>query len=647
MQYIIEYELCALLFLGVIGIQFFSKPRFPNKQNKLFGVILLCAAADLGLDVISAKTIEHAQSVPLWLNIAISEGYYFLQILLPALLMVYVITLAGCRSVKRPFYLLCLPAVVSEIILFTNPFTKVFFYFDASLKYARGPWEPFLCLEGLFYLIATAILLCRRQQNMKKKQHILILHSFFAIELAMTIQQLYPRLLITGLSSTVALTMMFFTLQNPDSMLDIMSGAFNYSALLLFLQNPFSEKKEFQLIALDLCDMRRINSLFGLLAGNEVISEVGKFLLESRKKAWVFRMTGTRYVVITYSEDYYQALLKKVENRFAYPWRVEGISMMLSCKVRHFSSAQLYSTPGDLVNLLDIAFSELPGMKYTSLHLEIDGEILSAIHRRLAVETAVRQALETGQGFELYFQPIYSLRKERFTMAEALLRFTHPVLGEISPVEFIPIAEKNGLAVKIDEWVIRHCCSFVQRYCLQTRLGLGTIEINLSAAGILQNFFPDKLLEITNSYGIDPSFIMFEITETAATTAHDLLSGCMTEMQMCGFRFALDDYGAGYANIAQVVNLPFYAVKLDRSLLVPQTYSKNTDVVFEDTLRMFRRMGKITVVEGVETEEEIARIRTLEADYIQGFVYAEPMPEKDFIAFLTEFEAESCCLTPD
>ena len=636
MQYVIEYELCALFFLILIAIQFFRKRRFPNKQNKLFGLILLCGIADLGLDVISAKTIEHAASVPLWLNIAVNQGYYGLQILFPVFFVAYILILTGRFDLKRrPVILLFLPMLVCEAALLTNPLTRVFFYFDETMRYSRGNWQVCNYFEAMFYLGAAMILLYRYQAKLHKNQRRLILSTIFFVLSAMLIQQLHPAYLITGVSVALALTMMYFTLQNPDNMLDIMSGAFHYSALLLFLQNRLEEKKDFRLIALELCDVRRINSLFGLRAGNEAIGAAGKFLLAGKEKAWVFRMTETRYVVLTDDDDSYQRILKRLKERFERPWQIDGISMMLCPQIRHFSSAYALGAPGNALNLLDMAFSRLPETRdNTSSILEIGGELLRMIHRRLSVETAIRRGLETGEGFELFFQPIYSLEQERFTMAEVLLRFRHPLLGETPPSEFIPIAEQNGLAAKIDEWVIRHACSFAQQHRLQTRLGLDTLEINLSAAGILQHCFPETLLEITDSYGIDPSFIMFEITETAATTAHDLLSGCMAELQRHGFRFALDDFGAGYANITQVVNLPFYAVKLDRSLLVPATGGENTAVVFEDTLRMFKRIGKVTVVEGVNDRGEMERIRNLKADFLQGFACAQPMGSEEFVSFL-------------
>ncbi len=635
MHFVIEYEVCALLFLSTIAIQFFQRPRFPNKRNLLFGAILLCAVAALSLDILTARTIEYAAAVPLWLNMLLNQVFYFVQILLPALFFAYVLILVGRFELKKwSIRLLLLPTALCELLILSNPVTGLLFYFDGSLRYTYGIWQSVIYWDSGFYLAISTVLLhlyrARVQSDQYRAVHILTP----VVAAAMVLQKLHPQYLLSGVSVALITTMVYLTLQNPEEMLDGATGAFNFDALLLFLQDRFAEAKDFQLIALDVGGMYRINSLLGLPAGNQVIGQVSGFLLGCGKEKWIFRAAGERFMVVTAYEDGYQDFLNKVRDRFEQPWRIGEADIMLSARVCHVSSALFLNGPGDVVSLMDAALSEMPEENFVPA-VEIRQEFLLRVQRQLTVEAALRQALERGDSLELYLQPIYSLQKERFTTAEVLLRFFDPVLGEVSPAEFIPIAEKNGLAGRLDEWVVHQTCRLIQRHSLQTRGGLDSLGINLSAAGILQQKLPEKLIEIAESYGIAPSFLTFEITETAATTAHAPLRSYMNIMRRHGFRFALDDFGSGYANVTQAVNLPFFAVKLDRTLLARDAGGGNNAVVFEATLRMFRRLGMVTIVEGVETEEQLRCAQRLRADFIQGFYYARPMPEKAFLAALS------------
>lgn len=641
MQYFIDYELCALFFLVIVVIQFLRKPRFPSSANKMFGLILLSTVVVLVLDLVSAKTIEYAAFVPMPFNLTVDYACYALQIAFPVLLPLYVLTITGRLNLKKPIQLLMLtPAIFCLIVLCSNPWTGAFFYFDENLNYFRGPCRVYLFIQGFLYFAVNLIILRINRNRVQKYQYKTIISFILIVTAAMLIQVRYPRYLISGAAIALAVTMTYFTLQNPEEMLESVSGVFNYAALLQFLQNLLDEGKNFQLVAVDVDGIKRINSMFGLNAGNEAIGQIGAFLASGKERPWVFRMMGTSFVAIVHSEAGYRSLLDRVESRFQQTWRIMGSDLMISARLRHFSNAGFLKSSGDVISLLETALYDQPQNVKPGLCLEIDQSMLEAMHRQLAVETALREALESGKGFSIYLQPIYSLEKKTFTMAEVLLRFRHPVLGEISPGEFIPIAEKKGLAAKIDEYVIAEAYRFIRKYRLHKRFGLESIEINLSAAGILQQNLPWRLFEMGRKYGIPPDFLLFEVTETAATITNDVLAGCMDEMLKHGFRFVLDDFGAGYANITQVVNLPFYAVKLDRTLLSRNNTEETNDVVFKDMLFMLKRLHMVTVVEGVETREQLDRVIELRADYVQGFYYSHPLPAEEYIDFLSRCESK-------
>lgn len=636
MRYVIEYELSALVFLIFITARFFEKRHFPNKQNTLFGVILVCAIIDVSLDIISSLLIENVAVVPRLVILVVNSIFYSMQMFASVLFLIYVLSMVGqlTRANIKYIGILLIPALFFQLLLVINPFTHDVFYVDDAINYIHGNWFLYLYICSFIYLVATFIIIYKYKLKIQNTQYHTILSIIFVITVTIGLQYFYPQYLLTGVGLVLSITIMYFTMQNPEDMLDVMTGLFNYSALLLFLRDRVNEKKQFQLIALDIKHLQRINPFAGLRDGNGVMHSLGTLLQGDRRKTWSFQLSGTRFMAITYEQDDYLAMLELLRQRFNQTWLVEGVEIMLPAKICHFSHVDFGEKPEDIINLIDMVFDEMESSDQPCTITEVNDMLLTGICRSMAVEEVLRASLTDRSGFELYFQPIYSLAENRFTMAEALLRFSHPQLGSIPPWEFIPIAEKAGLILQIDKLVIEMVCEFIHQYQPHTLLSLDRLEVNLSAMEFFHPNFAERLRGMVENQGFPPGFLLFEVTETAATASYDILNRTMHSLKEYGFRFVLDDFGIGYANISQVVNLPFCAVKLDRSLLMPDIDGQNNFIPLKYILNMFKQLGMITVAEGVETKEQADFIKELGADYIQGYYYAYPMPAEEFVDFI-------------
>ena len=424
---------------------------------------------------------------------------------------------------------------------------------------------------------------------------------------------------------------MYFTLQNPQHMKDVLTGCFNYNAFLEYLSELIKSKQRFHLIAVNINDFSRINRIFGLKNGNQILINLYKYISNLGNDIWVFRMKGTRFVIITDNDSSYNTVKSVLEKRIDSSWDVGTIQIYVSISICSMFKLNHYiKTIDDVVNFIETSFiqSEVNGIKKKII--SSDEGLYNQIARMMAVESALRKALDTNSGFELNFQPIYSVKEGKFKSAETLLRLNDSILGSISPSEFVPIAEKNGLVLQMDLLVVEKVCQFIAHNNPKESLGLEYLSVNLSAAEFMNTQMPKQMTELLNQYQIDPNFIVFEITETVATVSYDIVSACMQEYRTRGFRFALDDFGTGYANLSQVVSLPFSIVKIDRGLLF------GSRIVLEDLLHMFKRLGLTNIIEGVETIEQSEFIKEMEVDYIQGYLYANPLNESSFVTFITK-----------
>jgi len=253
-----------------------------------------------------------------------------------------------------------------------------------------------------------------------------------------------------------------------------------------------------------------------------------------------------------------------------------------------------------------------------------DDRMMKTIRRRHDVQKALERAIH-NQHFEIYYQPICCTADNEFHYVEALLRLKDSQLGNVSPSEFIPVAEEAGLIVEITYFVIDRVCSF-----MKTAVDWDTqrikVAINLSAVHFNQSNMVSRILEITKKYGIDPIYLKFEITESMMVKSFDQVKMAMIQLASYGVEFALDDYGQGYSNIVNLLQLPFSTIKLDRSIIC--SIEDNREMV-GSLINALKSLGMDIVAEGVETEEQSIFLRKYDCDYLQGFLFARPMPQNE------------------
>jgi len=336
--------------------------------------------------------------------------------------------------------------------------------------------------------------------------------------------------------------------------------------------------------------------------------------------------------MLTDDIECYNAALSKISNQMKHKWNIKGEELMLPMTICTFSDPDLFESSIKFVRLLEITFNDAKSMG-SNVIIEANAKSLNDLTRYMQIEAGINEAVKNDK-FDLYIQPIYSIKENRYVAAEALLRYNHPTLGQISPDEFIPIAENNGSIVDIDQYMLRKVCRFINEYGPFQKFGLDILQVNLSTVDLRQDDLYEKLIGIIESENVDFGFIGLEITESAATNFTDSIMGCLRALDAKGIRIFLDDFGSGYSNMSRISHLPLYALKMDKSMLNSYLSSWRSATVFENIISMCKRLGFLVIVEGVSTEIQSEILYKLKVDQIQGFYYAKPMPAKDFLEFL-------------
>ncbi len=270
------------------------------------------------------------------------------------------------------------------------------------------------------------------------------------------------------------------------------------------------------------------------------------------------------------------------------------------------------------------AMGEAAGQEHPRL-VVFDPRIPDQPRLRFELEQALRQGL-LGAQFQLYYQPIVDLRSDKQVGMEALIRWHRPGHGLVAPLEFIEIAEHCGLIVPIGAWVLEQGLADLASV-LSASPGV-FMSLNLSPYQLTDRMLIDRFTEACSTAGVQPSSVCLELTETAMITArHDAASyDALTTLRSKGVRIAIDDFGIGYSALSYLTDLPVDIVKIDRSFVSRLGVISADVVLVEAVIRLSHELGLTVIAEGVETQEQLDVLRSLDADAAQGYLFARPAP---------------------
>lgn len=252
--------------------------------------------------------------------------------------------------------------------------------------------------------------------------------------------------------------------------------------------------------------------------------------------------------------------------------------------------------------------------------------------RRAELTEHLRDALKLGQ-FSVHYQPQFDIRSGRVRGFEALLRWRHPEHGFISPAEFIPLTEASGLIVPLGMWVLRQACETGT-----SLLGVfpdAVMSVNVSAVQINDPDFPECVKEIARSAGLPPHRLELEVTETALMASLEYAQRQLMRLSQAGIILALDDFGVGYSSLNYLKKLPFHVVKIDKSFTNDLTTPKEAKVT-EAIIQLVKHLDYRVVAEGVETFDQLNRLKEMDCDVAQGFLLSRPLAPEQLPAFIAK-----------
>ena len=628
-------EVCALIILVAITIAYFSRKKFPVATARLFGVGLISLVLNVSFDILFCVLLDHSDVVPLIHVELVADFFFSMQFVLSYCLYAFVLYSVGKSIRYSPIYLLTIiPSAVGVLLFFTNglhhwEFSFVFNNETGLYDFVPGPLFMSLYVINWGLNAAVTVVYTIGFRKVLPKEVLRALVSLLGVVLiAAVIQTIQPQYLLSGVAFTLSAMFAVVSVCDPDVKVDRVSKAFNDYAFIDYVNTQRFERQRKHYIIFDIESFGMFSEKFGVVSANDLIYQVRKYIESVNKKAYIFRVMSARFVVLLRNKEEQDQMVEAINKRFKEPFTVKGHVVDITLDMVYFVNEGVF-TNSDMYNDFMTRTLAIVNFKEEAC-IELDNIFLQRISRDRRIKEILEECLKNKSGLYMVYQPIYDVKNKVFNHFESLIRLENEELGYIGPGEFIPIAENFGLANDIDFFVLNETCAFLQRN--PTIRGL---EINISCAEFFNNP-SERFMKVINKYGIDPSRIVLEITETIAVKYPEKTKEFMRDLGQYGIQFAMDDFGSGYSNIARFITLPFSVAKLDKSLLEE---SKNIVLFFEAAISLFKNLNIPIVIEGVEQEKQLSLAKDKKIDYIQGFYFSEPLKEPDLLEFLAKNNA--------
>ncbi|WP_159794616.1 putative bifunctional diguanylate cyclase/phosphodiesterase [Puerhibacterium puerhi] len=385
--------------------------------------------------------------------------------------------------------------------------------------------------------------------------------------------------------------------------------------------------QEVCLLYVDLDGFKTVNDVHGHLVGDALIRQAATRLRDTadRAEATVGRVGADEFVVLLpYGDtDRAAALAQTIVDRLGRPYRLGterqarvGASVGIAQAPAHGTDAET------LVARADMAQSAAKDAGKGSVRLFADW-MEEQVRERVRLEVALRRAIDGEDGLFVFYQPIVDIETGTVTGREALARWHEPRQGWVSPGRFVPVAEESGLIEALGRLVLRRACQDAAGWA-----GGERVAVNVSAQQLGRGTLVEAVLSALSASGLAPDRLELEVTETALLPVDEASVAELTYLREAGVRVALDDFGTGYSSLAHLRAFPFDKIKIDGSFVREAVERADSAAVVRAVAELGRRLDVTTVAEGVETQDQLDRVRSEGCVEVQGYLYGRPEPSE-------------------
>ncbi len=401
------------------------------------------------------------------------------------------------------------------------------------------------------------------------------------------------------------------------------------------LQNP---DKEYDIICSDVVNFKLVNDVLGISAGDRLLKMIAQnYTEDTRGKGISSHFHADQFAcIIEHKWEYDENMFQEACARINALCQKQNIVMKWG--VYHVEDRDV-----PVEQMCDRALLAARGIKgqYKKYFAYYDDVLRSKLLQEQEIVNSMEPALADGQ-FEIYLQPKYRIEGRRLVGAEALVRWNHPEWGLQSPAAFIPLFERNGFITRLDQYVWDKVCGVLHDWS-ERGLPPLPISVNVSRADIYNADLAGILEDLLQRYGLPPSCLHLEITESAYTENPQQIIDTVSRLRELGFVIEMDDFGSGYSSLHMLHKMPVDVLKLDMKFIQSEPATPINQEIMRFIISLAHLMSLRVVAEGVETAEQLERLREIGCECVQGYYFARPMPVEEFEQLVTENNEGIAC----
>lgn len=430
---------------------------------------------------------------------------------------------------------------------------------------------------------------------------------------------------------------------NYDALTELPNRRLFWDRLSQALLQAQSTETEVALLYVDLDGFKPVNDTFGHEYGDLLLKQVAVMMKSLiRITDTVARLGGDEFALIlpNYNQAQLQEIAQSIVDQLMQPIMVKDKLIYIGASVGISVYPELAQDQEALVHQADSAMYFVKNKSKSSFAI-YNSEMEVVAYERIQLEQDLRDALNKGQ-MKMIFQPLYDAQSERIVSAEALLRWQHPVRGMLMPDLFIPLAEETGIIHSLGEWTIREICQ--QGVTAFSDIGYVRVAVNISPKQFAQADFVIQVENILRETGFPAEYLELEVTERLIINDLNATASVLKQLSEIGVSVVVDDFGIGYASLNDLRQYPVTELKFDRSFIKDVCRSPQDSGMIRSMADLAHQMGMKVVAEGVEDADSLEVLKQMGCDFIQGFVYHEPMVMSELVQLL-EDQAEDASIT--
>ena len=631
---VITFNLAAVIIAVTCLFYTIVMRRKLRTKNKLF-------IANIIIVIVNALTVilgelalgsELAVSSKLILANALQFIYYFTHYAIAPFFAMYIILVCNVsyRFPEKVRLFIILPFYILEFLVLTNPFTHIVYTYDGNLALHRHFGVYLAYIQAAFYILFAIVALLLYWNTLNRLKKIAILYFFFIVVAGTLIQMAFIDIKCELMCEAIGFMGIMIVIENDDDRLDTPTGAFNRNAFTQDVTSYFNYGRHFCVICLRIINADVYRKITGYETFEKVLAAAVNFSGNQNNKIDVYRSSADSLMVLCPDMEF-EDVKRIADSLFVEAngeWPIEGNRIHLKTAVLLARCPEQFTALDQLYLLSDSVF-DAPEDKVLCC------DDLNFLLRRGEVENAVRRGIKE-KSFRVYFEPIYKKADLSICGAQATLKFEDRELGVLEPAEFIPIAEQTGMIENLGWFVMDEAMYFLGG--MTQELGLEFIEISLSSVQLIKSDFVVKTRTLLEEHGVQPSQIIFDITESAAATDQDVLGNIMKQLDEDGIRFFMDEYGTGFFNMQSASSLIFEGVKMDAGLLKMVGDHGQNKIILENRLKMMNQMGKKVVLDHIDSQELMDITSSVKSDFLKGRYFSEAVSKTEFVAILRATE---------